>query len=91
MARAGSEPVADSHENRVVTSVAAQRMQPELAKALTSLSQGERDVVLLVALAQLSYDEVAEALGISQGTVGSRLSRACKKLHKAINLEAFHE
>ncbi|MBC6460782.1 RNA polymerase sigma factor [Actinomadura sp. HBU206391] len=90
MARAGSEPVADSHENRVVTSVAAQRMQPELAKALASLSQGERDVVLLVALAQLSYDEVAQALGISQGTVGSRLSRARKKLHKAIDLEAFN-
>jgi RNA polymerase sigma-70 factor (ECF subfamily) len=46
--------------------------------------------VLLVALAELTYDEVADALGISQGTVGSRLSRARKKLHNAIRPEALH-
>ncbi|KAB2345192.1 RNA polymerase sigma factor [Actinomadura rudentiformis] len=85
----GSNAV-DSHEDRVLTSVSAARMQPALAKALTGLSRGERDVVLLIALAQLSYDEVAQALGISQGTVGSRLSRARKKLHKAIGEENAH-
>ncbi|TDD78940.1 RNA polymerase sigma factor [Actinomadura darangshiensis] len=78
------------HENRVVASVAAERMKPELAAALTALSRGERDVVLLVALAQLTHEEVADALGISYGTVGSRLSRARKKLTKAIDKEAFH-
>ncbi|MFI0444252.1 RNA polymerase sigma factor [Actinomadura sp. 6N118] len=80
----------DSHEDRVLTSVSAARMQPALAKALTRLSRGERDVVLLIALAELSYDEVAAALGISQGTVGSRLSRARKKLHQAIGQEKEH-
>jgi RNA polymerase sigma factor (sigma-70 family) len=89
MARSGAEPAVGSHENRVLTSVAAQRMKPQLAKALAALSAGERDVVLLVALAQLSYDEVAQALGISQGTVGSRLSRARRKLTSAIDPEAF--
>jgi RNA polymerase sigma-70 factor (ECF subfamily) len=79
---------ADSHENRVVALVAAQRMQPQLARALTTLSAGERDVVLLVALSQLSHEEVAQALGISYGTVGSRLSRARSKLQHAINQEA---
>lgn len=87
LARSGTERAADSHENRVVASVAAKRMQPQLAKALTELSPGERDVVLLVALGQLSYEEVAEALGVSAGTVGSRLNRARKKLHKAIDQE----
>lgn len=91
LARVGAERAADSHENRVVASVAAQRMQPQLAKALTSLSRGERDVVLLVALGQLSYEEVAEALGIAPGTVGSRLSRARTKLHKSIDQEAVNE
>ncbi|MEV5704304.1 RNA polymerase sigma factor [Actinoallomurus sp. NPDC052274] len=85
VARAGTEPAADSHENRVVASVAAAHMKPQLVRALARLSPGERDVVLLVALGQLSYDEVAGALGISAGTVGSRLSRARKKLK-----EAFH-
>ncbi|MFD0687856.1 RNA polymerase sigma factor [Actinomadura fibrosa] len=91
LARTGGDPsAADSHEDRVVTEVAAWRMRPQLAKALTALSPGERDVVLLVAVAELSYDEVADALGISQGTVGSRLSRARRKLHDVIKPEAFH-
>ncbi|MBE1531632.1 RNA polymerase sigma factor [Actinomadura algeriensis] len=83
-------PVVGSHEDRVLTSVAAARMRPALAKALTRLNQGERDVVLLVALGGLGYDEVAQALNIPQGTVGSRLSRARKKLHKAIGQENPH-
>ncbi|MBC6456391.1 RNA polymerase sigma factor [Actinomadura sp. HBU206391] len=90
LARMGAEPATDSHENRVVASVAAARMQPQLAKALAALSQGERDVVLLVALGQLSYDEVGEALGIPPGTVGSRLNRARTKLHDAIDQEAVN-
>ncbi|MBO2452000.1 RNA polymerase sigma factor [Actinomadura barringtoniae] len=90
LARRPREQEIDSHENRVVTSVAAQRMQPQLALALTRLTRGERDVVLLMALAQLTHEEIAEALGISYGTVGSRLSRARKKLRPAIDKEAFH-
>jgi RNA polymerase sigma-70 factor (ECF subfamily) len=67
--------------------VAAQRLQPRLARALAALSAGERDVLLLVALGQLSHPEVAEALGISYGTVGSRLSRARGKVHDAFDQE----
>lgn len=59
-----------------------------LGKALSQLSAGERDVLLLVALADLGYAEVAEALGISPGTVGSRLTRARKKPTPALAQEA---
>lgn len=90
LSRVAPEPDAEGPENRVVTSVAAQRLQPHLVKAMASLTPGERDVVLLVALGQLSYEEVAEALGISPGTVGSRLSRARAKLHDVIGQEALH-
>ncbi|WP_089213948.1 RNA polymerase sigma factor [Streptosporangium subroseum] len=90
LARVRVEPVPDSHENRVISSVTAERMKPQLVKALAALNQGERDVVMLVSLGQLSHQEVAEALGVSYGTVGSRLSRARKKLHNAIDQEAFH-
>jgi RNA polymerase sigma-70 factor (ECF subfamily) len=41
-------------------------------------------VLLLVALADLGYDEVAQALGIPYGTVCSRLSRARTRLRKAL-------
>ncbi|MFC9977616.1 RNA polymerase sigma factor [Spirillospora sp. NPDC127200] len=90
LARSGREPDTGSHENRVVASVAAQRMQPSLAKALAALNPGERDVVTLVALAQLTHEEVAQALGISYGTVGSRLSRARKKLRAVLDKENDH-
>ncbi|GII52642.1 DNA-directed RNA polymerase sigma-70 factor [Planotetraspora thailandica] len=90
LARTGAEPAADSHENRVVASVTAESIYPQLMNALTGLSPGERDVILLVALGQLSHEEVAQALGLSYGTVGSRLSRARKKFRTVINQETFH-
>jgi RNA polymerase sigma-70 factor (ECF subfamily) len=90
LARVGPDSAIDSHESQVVTSVTAQRMRPELARALATLSPGERDVVFLVAVGELSYGEVAEALGISAGTVGSRLSRARKKLNVVIDQETTH-
>ena len=91
LARVGVAPAAEGHENRVVASVAAQRLLPQLAKALSRLSSGERDVLLLVALGQLGYEEVAAALGISTGTVGSRLNRARKKLNPILTSEAHDE
>lgn len=87
LARTQPEAGAESPESRVVAALAAERVRPQLIRALAGLSRGERDVVLLVALAELSYDEVAEALTISPGTVGSRLSRARRKLHNAIDVE----
>jgi RNA polymerase sigma factor (sigma-70 family) len=88
LARMPDLPSAGSHEDRVVAGVAAWGLQPQLLNALATLSQGERDVVLLVALSQFSHEEVAQALGISAGTVGSRLSRARKRLRHAISQEA---
>ena len=90
LARAPDMPSVGSHEDRVVAKVAARRLLPQLLAALAALSQGERDVVLLVAVSQLSHEEVAQALGISAGTVGSRLSRARKRLHEAISQEALN-
>jgi RNA polymerase sigma factor (sigma-70 family) len=87
LARTGAEPPSDGPENRVIDAVTAERLQPQLAQALTRLSQGERDVILLVALSELSHEEVSEALGISYGTVRSRLSRARKKLQNVIDQE----
>jgi RNA polymerase sigma-70 factor, ECF subfamily len=87
LAHAVPAPAVDSHENRVVTWVAAEGFQPQLARALARLTRKERDVVLLVALADLSHEEVAEALSIPYGTVGSRLNRARRKLRTALGRE----
>ena len=47
-----------------------------LRAALDRLPPEQRAVVLAVDVAGLSYDEVAAALGVAPGTVGSRLNRA---------------
>jgi RNA polymerase sigma-70 factor (ECF subfamily) len=71
-------------DNRIVARVAALGVQRELATALRALKRGDRDVLLLVALGELSYPEVAEALGIPEGTVASRLNRARKAVRAAL-------
>ena len=52
----------------------------DLNKALRKLSNEQREVLLLVGLEQMSYEEVAKVLGIPIGTVMSRLSRGRDQL-----------
>jgi len=84
LARSAPSPDIADHGDLVVERMSAALMQPRLAKGLAQLASGDRDVLILVACAQLSYDEVSDALGIPRGTVGSRLNRARKKLRKVI-------
>ena len=60
------------------------RLIQELEKALVALSPDQREILLLVGLEGLSYQEVASILGIPEGTVMSRLSRARKELRKIL-------
>ncbi|MEO3867947.1 RNA polymerase sigma factor [Nonomuraea sp. B12E4] len=55
-----------------------------LARALLRLKRADRDVLLLVAWAELSYQEVADALAIPPGTVASRLNRARAQIRQAL-------
>ncbi|WP_342775759.1 sigma factor-like helix-turn-helix DNA-binding protein [Nonomuraea deserti] len=54
------------------------------------MDRRDRDVLLLVALAGLSHDAIASALGIPYGTVGSRLNRARKKLRALLGEVLVH-
>lgn len=85
-ARERLAPVQDAgeHTDRVDARVSAQGLRGRLAGAIAGLAPGDRDVLLLVALADLSHDEVAAALDIPYGTVGSRLNRARRKLREAL-------
>jgi RNA polymerase sigma-70 factor (ECF subfamily) len=84
MARTGPPPDDEGHDQRIVDRLSASVTVDRLAGALARLSQGERDVVLLIAYGGLSYDEVAAALRIASGTVASRLSRARTKLREVL-------
>jgi RNA polymerase sigma-70 factor (ECF subfamily) len=84
LARAGVGEVAESHADRVVTRLDAEAHRGPLMAALAEISAGDRDVLLLVAWAELTSEETGEALGIPAGTARSRLHRARKQLRAAM-------
>jgi RNA polymerase sigma-70 factor (ECF subfamily) len=84
LARTHADDVRHSDEDQVVERVSASAARSALAQALAALAPGDRDVLLLVALADLGYQEVALALGIPGGTVGSRLNRARRQIRASL-------
>lgn len=52
----------------------------QVRQALARLSEEHRQVLLLRYMQELEYSEIAAALGISQGTVKSRINRAKAQL-----------
>ncbi|MGY0234160.1 RNA polymerase sigma factor [Longispora urticae] len=70
------------HLERVDDALDALRLNSRLAAALGALSPRLRAVVQLLVFAELSHADTAAALGIREGTVGSRFDRARKKLRE---------
>ena len=62
----------------------ADALDQELIGALKTLSEAERAVLLMRALGDLRYREMAEALDIPLGSVMGNLSRARRKMQDAI-------
>ena len=60
----------------------------DLAAALARLPEEQRAVLLLVALEEMSYEQIASTLGIPLGTVMSRLSRGRERLR--LMLDGHH-
>jgi RNA polymerase sigma-70 factor (ECF subfamily) len=63
--------------------VTAELLGPRIASVLKRLSAAERDLLLLIAWADLTYEEAAVALRVPMGTVRSRLHRIRKKIRRA--------
>lgn len=57
----------------------------DIESALRQLPDEQREVLLLVALEEMSYAEIAGALGIPAGTVMSRLSRGRERLRQIMD------
>lgn len=82
--RSGVDPVAESAGDLAEARLTADATSRSVAAAIASLNPRQRDVVLLVTWAELTYDQVAEALGVPEGTVRSRMNRAKTRLRAAL-------
>ena len=82
--RLEADPGRGVHDDRVADWLDADAARPALAQALAGLSPRLRDVLLLVVLGELTYDEAGRALGIPYGTVCSRYKRARDQVRRAL-------
>jgi RNA polymerase sigma factor (sigma-70 family) len=67
-----------------VAELANDGLDDKVAAALAALDPDQRDVLLLFAWGELSYEEIAFALAIPVGTVRSRMSRARSYLRRRL-------
>jgi RNA polymerase sigma-70 factor (ECF subfamily) len=75
--RPAAQPAADQQ-------LEAGRRQAALRRAVESLPEDLRQVILLCEFSELRYQQVAELLGIPSGTVASRRHRALKLLRQQL-------
>ncbi|MBY6200189.1 RNA polymerase sigma factor [Maritalea mobilis] len=59
----------------------------EFAEAFATLTDEQREVLLLVGASGFSYEEAAEMCGCAVGTIKSRANRARKRLAEVMQLE----
>ncbi|HUY59358.1 MAG TPA: RNA polymerase sigma factor [Solirubrobacteraceae bacterium] len=78
--RLGHEAVVSSSRSALAVASTDRDDDSRLSNALAQLDPGQRDALLLHALGELSYAEIAAAMEIPIGTVRSRISRACAVL-----------
>jgi RNA polymerase sigma factor (sigma-70 family) len=85
LARAAGQPADRGVEPGDATErLDAEALRGPLASALAGLKARDRDVLLLFAWGQLSYEEIAAVLGVPLGTVRSRLNRARRQTRAAL-------
>jgi RNA polymerase sigma-70 factor (ECF subfamily) len=70
--------------NPATAVIDAEPSDPAVARAIRSLTDDHRTVIVLRYLCDLSQDEIAERLGIPIGTVRSRLHRALERLRQEV-------
>jgi RNA polymerase sigma factor (sigma-70 family) len=86
-ARLGIDPLSSDELSPLLDRLDAEVSGPKLADALSRLSGKDRDVLLLLAWADLSYRDIGFALDIPVGTVRSRLNRARRKMREQLGLD----
>jgi RNA polymerase sigma factor (sigma-70 family) len=75
---------AEDFGDRSAERVTAERLRPCLAAVLNELPAGDRELLLLIAWAGLTYRETAQALGLTVSAVRSRLNRIRARTRTAL-------
>ena len=70
-----------------IADTSARRQLGELDEAIGKLPVEQRQVILLVGLEGMTYEDVAAILGVPVGTVRSRLSRGRSALRRLMGME----
>lgn len=89
LARTRGGEISEGHAEQVVGRLDAEAHRGPLMEALAEIAARDRDVLLLVAWAEMSLEQAGEALGIPAGTARSRLHRARKKIRAALGRHSF--
>ena len=76
-----------AYEDDAAGRVDGLRLDARLARALAAMRTRERDALLLYALADLSYEEIASALEVPVGTVRTWLHRARRTAQRELATE----
>ena len=84
LARIAAPGAVEGFEEHATDRVVAEQLHPRVARALRQLSADDRDLLLLLAWGDLTYQQAGQALGIPVGTVASRLHRIRRKLRRAL-------
>ena len=85
MARLAARQITDQNDavgELAARSIDAAAAWSRLAVAVDDLPAVERETLLLFAWENLSYDDIADALGVPVGTVRSRINRARSRLRE---------
>lgn len=83
-ARMPANVTAQDESEGAISRADAAAVAPRVALALASIPSSDRDVLLLLAWEQLSYAEIAVAVGVPIGTVRSRLNRARTRVRELL-------
>ena len=75
----------------VTDPVEARESSERVKAALLTLTPEQREVVVLRYFADLSYEEMSEAIGVPEKTVKSRLFTARQKLGTRLSMSEAHE
>ena len=68
-----------------------QELRGRLADALQKLPEAFREILVMRIVQDMSYEDMAKALGCQMGTVKSRLARAREELKKRLNVDYGQE